>query len=144
MAAGLPAEGAATTAPEVGDVIRTVARFTLDDTTGTIARRLRESGEDWAALVDAGGVLLGRVRVEDLAGPDTTAACVMQSGPSTYRPNVPLDELLDRMREKAFAKAFVTDPEGRLLGLITREDIEAHLENRSGIAGSPGRSQAEE
>jgi CBS domain-containing protein len=140
MAAGLPADGTDTGAPEVADATRAVASFRLDDPAETIAQRLRESGEDWAAIVDAGGVLLGRVRLEDTDGPGTTAGCVMQSGPSTYRPNVPLDELLVRMRDKGFAKAFVTDPEGKLLGLITREDIEALLNNRSGIAASTGRS----
>ena len=140
LAAGLPADGADSAAPEVADATSAVARFRLDDNTQTIAQRLRESGEDWAAIVDEGGVLLGRVRLEDTDGPGTTAGCVMQSGPSTYRPNVPLDELLDRMRDKGFVRAFVTDPEGKLLGLITREHIEALLTNRSGIAAAPGRS----
>jgi hypothetical protein len=46
------------------------------------------------------------------------------------------------MRERGFTKAFVTDPEGRLLGLVTRERIEAVLQVGlgPGIAASPNRS----
>ncbi len=125
LGAGLPAEGADTIAPVIGGVTRPVATFRLDDKAATIAERLRAAGEDRAAVVDEDGLLLGRVRLEDIDDPQATAADVMRGGPATYRPNVPLEELLTRMREKGFAKAFVTDPDGKLLGLITREDIEA-------------------
>jgi CBS domain-containing protein len=47
----------------------------------------------------------------------------MDEGPSTYRPNVGLDELLKRMADKGFDLAFVTDPDGRLKGLVARRDI---------------------
>jgi len=130
--------------PVVADVTRgEVPRFPADESAGIIAQRLRESGQDWAAIVDAEGLLLGRVRLDRIADPSSIAADVMEEGPSTYRPNVPLQELLSRMEEKGFSKAFVTDPDGRLIGLIVREDIEAAL-NRPGIAASLGRSLQEE
>jgi CBS domain-containing protein len=133
LAAGLRAVGTETTAPTVEDVIRAdVPRFKPDDRLDSIAGRLHASGQDWGAIVDDGGVLLGRIRVDRIADhddPGQPVAEVMEEGPATYRPNVPLQELLDRMREKEFGQAFVTDPDGKLLGLITQEDIEARLQN---------------
>ncbi len=81
-------------------------------------------------MVDGKGILLGRVRATDLEGPNATAADVMDEGPSTYRPNVPLDELLQRMLDRLFDLAFVTDPDGRLRGLVTRRDIARAIESQ--------------
>jgi CBS domain containing-hemolysin-like protein len=52
----------------------------------------------------------------------------MEEGPSSYRLNVGLDELLERMYEGHFDMAFVTDPDGRLKGLVTRRDIARALQ----------------
>lgn len=144
VAAGLPAEGTDTVAPVVASVTRPVATFTLDDQAGTIAERLRADGEDWAAIVDEDGNLLGRVSLDDVDDPQATGADVMKGGPATYRPNVPLAELLTRMQDKGFAKAFVTDPDGKLLGLVTRDDIALALGTGPGIEPSSGGSLEEE
>ena len=130
----------------VADITRVdVPRFRPDDRVGQVAERLRASGQDWGAVVSDSGVLLGRVRVDRIArNADAAqpAAAVMEEGPATYRPDVPLEELLQRMQEKEFTKAFVTAPEGILIGLVTREDIEAVFQNghRPGIGASPNRS----
>jgi len=107
---------------------RDVPRFGLDDRAGAISDAARAGGWDWAAVVDSRGVLLGRVRTADLNDPDARARDVMEEGPSTYRPNVGLDELLRRMLDHHFDQAFVTDPDGRLRGLVTRRDIARALE----------------
>jgi CBS domain-containing protein len=105
-----------------------VPRFGLDDRAGAIVDTLRARGWDWAAIVDGSGVLLGRVRRTQGADPEARAAEVMEEGPATYRPNVRLDELLRRMLDHRFEMAFVTDPDGRLRGLVTRRDIAKALE----------------
>ncbi|HET9410774.1 MAG TPA: CBS domain-containing protein, partial [Candidatus Dormibacteraeota bacterium] len=69
-----------------------------------------------------------RVRARDITEPEATAATLMHEGPSSYRLNVRLDELLERMRDGRFEMAFVTDPDGRLKGLVTRRDIARALE----------------
>jgi CBS domain-containing protein len=143
MAAGLPGEGPEAAVPSIGGIMRTdVPRFPLDERAGMVVERLLASAWEWGAIVDGSGVLLGRVRASDITHPAAPAAEVMEEGPSTYRPNVPLAELLDRMREGDFDMAFVTDPEGRLLGLVTRGDIEAALQAnvRSGTGAQAGRS----
>lgn len=78
-------------------------------------------------MVDADGVVLGRLRLRHL-GEDAGATRVrevMESGPSTYRPSLPASELLRRMERGDFARALVTDPDGRLLGLVERSALAA-------------------
>jgi CBS domain-containing protein len=128
-AAGLASEGRWAAAPTVASVIRRdVPRFGLEDRAGAILDSLRAGGWEWAAIVNRAGILLGRVRARDLADPDATAAALMEEGPSTYRLDVRLDELLMRMQDRRFDMAFVTDPDGRLKGLVTRRDIARALE----------------
>ena len=47
---------------------------------------------------------------------------VVQYGPTTVRPDVELDETLDRMRERNVRERIVTDPKGRLLGVLRLPD----------------------
>lgn len=129
LAAGLPCEGTMAGEPTVADVVRhDVPRFGLDDRAGPILDSLTAGGWEWAAIVNAEGILLGRVRAGDISDRDAAASSLMDEGPATYRPNVPLEELLERMRDKHFEMAFVTDPDGRLSGLVEMRDIERAVE----------------
>jgi CBS domain-containing protein len=124
MAAGLPAEGRWAAEPTVGSVMhRDVPRFGLEDRAGLILERLHAEGSAWAAIVNSKGILLGRVRAGSIREPDQAAAEIMEEGPATYRPNVPIEELLNRMQERHFDQAFVTDPDGRLRGLVKMRDL---------------------
>jgi CBS domain-containing protein len=109
---------------------RDVPRFGLHDRSGDILDSLRAGAWEWGAIVDGSGILLGRVRARDIDDLAAPAATVMREGPATYRPNVRLDELLARMVDKGFDLAFVTDPEGRLEGLVSRRDICTLLDAR--------------
>ena len=129
LAAGLPSEGRRAAEPTIASVVRRdVPRFGLGDRAGSILDSLHSGGWDWAAIVDGAGILLGRVRGRDITDQDATAAALMEDGPSTYRLNVRLDELLERMYDRRFDTAFVTDPDGRLAGLVTRRDIARAVE----------------
>ena len=129
LAAGLPFEGRWAGEPTIASVVRRdVPRFGLEDRAGAILDSLRAGGWEWAAIVNPAGILLGRVRAADVVDPDATAENVMEEGPATYRLNVRLDELLGRMLDKRFELAFVTDPDGRLFGLVGRRDIARALE----------------
>nr|WP_210570617.1 CBS domain-containing protein [Streptomyces sp. GESEQ-4] len=48
----------------------------------------------------------------------------MRPGPATVRADEPLVPLLERMTRAGTDAVPVTDPEGRLLGLLEREDLE--------------------
>ncbi len=127
-AAGLPTEGRSAAEPTIVVVVRRdVPRFGLEDRAGSILDSLR-AGWEWAAIVNPAGILLGRVRAEDCTDLDATAASLMEEGPSTYRPDVRLYELLERMHDGRFDMAFVTDPDGRLVGLVTLRDLVRALE----------------
>jgi len=129
LAAGLPSEGRSAAEPTIASVIRRdVPRFGLEDRARSILDSLRAGGWEWAAIVNGAGILLGRVRAGDITDPDATASALMDEGPSTYRLNVRLDELLERMHDGRFDMAFVTDPDGRLKGLVTRRDIARALD----------------
>lgn len=131
LAAGLPSEGRRASEPTIAAVVRRdVPRFGLNDRAGAIRDSLAAGGWEWAAIVNSSGVLLGRVRSQDIVDAEQTAAEIMDEGPATYRPNVGLDELLQRMHDRRFDLAFVTDPDGRLWGLVSRRDIARALEAR--------------
>src|SRR5579871_1774094 len=124
LAAGLPSAGTRADEPRIASVLRRdVPRFGLHDRIGPILEAMRSGGWEWAAVVDGAGLLLGRLRASDVGAPGAVAGDVMEEGPSTYRPNVRLEELLRRMLDHRFDMAFVTDPDGRLRGLVTRRDI---------------------
>src|SRR5438270_10280998 len=129
LAAGLPSAGRRADEPTIAAVLRRdVPRFGLDDTAGPILETMRAGGWEFAAVVDRAGLLLGRVKASHATDASAMARDVMEEGPSTYRPNVRLDELLRRMLDHRFDMAFVTDPDGRLRGLVTRRDIARALE----------------
>jgi Mg/Co/Ni transporter MgtE len=91
---------------------------------------VEHAGFDTCAVVASDGTLLGVLRSQALQGStDQTAEELMQAGPSTFRPNVTLDEMAGYLREHDLSSALVTTSEGRLLGITYREDIEATLEH---------------
>jgi CBS domain-containing protein len=49
---------------------------------------------------------------------------LMESGPATIRPNMPLETVLERLREKATATILITTPDGKFVGVLHREDAE--------------------
>jgi CBS domain-containing protein len=91
-----------------------------------VAERVASSRYGFALVVSPGRVLLGRLRRAALeGGGDARADEVMELGPSTIRPDTPLNALLERMRKNDLTSMPVTDPEGRLLGVVRRDDLEA-------------------
>jgi CBS-domain-containing membrane protein len=51
----------------------------------------------------------------------------MEAGPSTIRPDRPLAELAERLRRCGLHTVIVTAPDGKLLGVVQRADMEARL-----------------
>ncbi len=71
-------------------------------------------GDLWAALEDLWW-LQGFLRpVEE----------VMRNGPTTFRHNVPVGKMANRMRERGARTVLVTTSDGRPVGLLYREDAE--------------------
>jgi CBS-domain-containing membrane protein len=122
----LPSEGAG--GPMVADAYqRGVPTCRPGDPIGRV-RRLFTEGWVWVVVVNEAGAVLGRLQRTGLGeDPEALAADLMELGPSTYRPSVPLAELVPKMESGGFENALVTDPEGRLLGLLSRAAAEAAL-----------------
>ena len=98
----------------------------LDDPVGEIRKRVESSPYGFALVTTAGGVLLGRLRGSTMrtAPPAATAESVMEPGPSTVRADTPARDLAERLAERDLNTAIVSTPEGRLLGVVRRSDLE--------------------
>jgi predicted transcriptional regulator len=89
------------------------------------AVRERLAGKDLCLVLNEAGMLQGRLagREFEAAGADSRAEDVMYPGPSTFRPNVPVAEMREYMNKRNMKRAPVTDPGGRYMGMIYREDL---------------------
>jgi CBS domain-containing protein len=125
LARGLPREGEKATEPRAVDFARPDAvTCRLDDRVGDIRERVDASPYGFAFVVADGGVLLGWLRRAALDGdPDAAAESVMEPGPSTVRADTPPGRLRERLERGDLSTAVVSDPEGRLLGVVRRVDL---------------------
>jgi CBS domain-containing protein len=127
MARGLPMEGAKADESRALDLARhDVVTCRLDETIADVGAAVEASPYGFAFVTTGEGVLLGRLGRNALEGdPHRRAADVMTPGPSTTRPDLPPGKVLEKLRRANLRTAVLTDPEGRLLGLVRREDLEA-------------------
>jgi hypothetical protein len=130
LARGLPREGERATDPRAVDFAgRDVVTCGLHDRVGEVRERVDASQNGSAFVVAGDGVVLGRLRMATLNGdPDATAEAVMESGPSTVRADTSPARLRDRLERAHLTTAVITDPEGRLLGVVRRDDLPAGAE----------------
>jgi CBS-domain-containing membrane protein len=97
----------------------------LGDQVRDVGPRIADSPYGFGLVVSTTGVLLGRLRASALnVAPETTVEDRMESGPSTVRPDTPADELVQRLRDRDLKTAILTTPEGHLLGITRRADLE--------------------
>jgi CBS-domain-containing membrane protein len=129
LARGLPREGEKAVERRALDLVRDDAVVCgLNEKVGDVRRRIDASPYRFAFVVAPGGTLLGRLRRTALEiDPDALAETVMEAGPSTVRPDKPLDQLLARMEKADVQTAVLTTPGGMLLGIVLRRDVEAAL-----------------
>ncbi len=123
---GLQTEGTMAEQPRAGDIAQLgIPTCSLTDRLGDARDRAQDADQNVCIVVNADGVVLGRLRGDRLQG-DTGAAIesVMEDGPTTIRADASLREIAERMRNRRVGSILVTDPEGRLLGILYREDAE--------------------
>jgi predicted transcriptional regulator len=121
---GLPLEGKATKSDRVKDIARVdVPTCRLEDTVGSA--RTRAKDWDTCIVVNDERVVFGRLFKEQLEGdPNARVGDVMRPGTSTFRPNVSAAKLLEHMDRRHHETSLVTTSDGRLVGLVLREDAE--------------------
>jgi CBS domain-containing protein len=124
---GLPREGTNVPARSAGDVARRdVPTCRRDERLEDVQDRVRAAGWDTCIVVEGGGIVLGRIGRKALSSKeDVSAEEAMSLGPSTVRPSIGTDALLERMRERNVTSFVITTPDGRLVGLVRRGDLES-------------------
>jgi predicted transcriptional regulator len=136
---GLPTTGEGPFLLLAGQVLRPATATCGPESRADDVRREMTPGPDSiCAVVNDENVVLGRVRWRDL--PDDDDARVetfMQLGPATVRPREELPPLLDRMRHAGVRTILVTTAEGRLLGVVNRDEGDAFVKNRAARSRSP-------
>ena len=125
MGAGLPTEGTNTQRPRLVDVVRRdVPVCSLGERLGDVRERVIAAGWDACVVVSQERVVLGLLRAAELRGdPDQLVDQAMRPGPSTYRPFVPVAELRGIMSDRNLESSPVTTSDGRLVGLVRRQDV---------------------
>jgi predicted transcriptional regulator len=124
LAAGLPTEGDNSQRPRAGTVARhDVPVCRLAERLGDVRDRARAAGWDAAVVVDGERVVLGLLRAKELdKDANMSIEEAMRPGPSTFRPYVPIKEMADYMVEHSLESSPVTTSDGKLVGLLFRED----------------------
>jgi len=127
MGAGLPTEGTNAQRPRLVDVVRRdVPTCSLDERLGDVRHRAVTAGWDACVVVSQDRIVLGLLRAKELdADPDLPIEQIMRPGPSTYRPFVSVEEMLRTMTERSMDSSPVTTSDGKLVGLVRKQDISA-------------------
>jgi CBS domain-containing protein len=125
LAAGLPREGESAAVPFAGDIASPVVstcdyRQQVDTAVGQLAA----TGQGSCAVVSDDNLVLGMLYVEEVRPGAGTVADAMRPGPTTVRASEPVEPLVERMRKAGVDGILVTDPEGRLIGLMDRRHAE--------------------
>jgi Mg/Co/Ni transporter MgtE len=127
LAHRLPVEGERAEAPTAGRVARDdFVRCRPGDRAGDVLALIERSPYPFALAAAGDGMLLGRLRASALraAPPDTAVGEIMELDPSTTRPHRAARDVAQRLADRDLRWAIVTTPEGRLLGVASRADLE--------------------
>ena len=130
---GLPLEGRRDSARRVGAHAHTdVPTCGLDDQLRDVCERVRNAAWDTCFVVNEQGIVLGRLGRTALARQDAASIEeAMSAGPSTVRPGLDLQAAVERLRAQNLTNLPVTTSDGRLLGLLTRDQAEEALRDLS-------------
>ena len=126
LARALPVEGDLAHARTAGKLAKAdVVTATLGERIGDVRPRVAESPYGFGLVVHDGDIVLGRLRMSEMkdAEDDATAEQTMSPGPSTVRADTEADELAKKLDGKDLRTALVTNPEGRLIGVVLRKDL---------------------
>jgi CBS domain-containing protein len=125
MGAGLPTEGTNAQRPRLIDVVRRdVPTCSLGERLGDVRDRVAAAGWDACVVVSRDGVVLGLLRAKELdADPGFPVERAMRPGPSTYRPFVSVQEMRRTMADRNLDSSPVTTSDGKLVGLVRRQDV---------------------
>jgi CBS domain-containing protein len=130
LAMGWPREGTAAKVPNAGEVARRgTPTCALDDKVVDVREKVLAVGRYVCIVVNDANIVEGRLRGRALEETlEATAEEAMEIGPTTIRPNEPLEPLVERMHRRGVRTIVVSDLKGQLVGILYREDAETALE----------------
>jgi CBS-domain-containing membrane protein len=106
-----------------------VVTCALADRVGGVQELVTASPYPFALVISESGCVLGRLGASmfEECDPESTAEQVMEPGPSTVRLDRELASLVEQLRDRGYRFAIVTDPGGRLAGVVRRSEAESFL-----------------
>ncbi len=115
--------------PRAGDIAqRDIPTCGLANQLGDARDRAQDADRNVCIVVDDHGVVLGRLLGDAIREDhEATIESVMEDGPTTIRADASLGETTERMRKRGVGSILVTNAEGRLLGILYRDDAEKVL-----------------
>ncbi len=114
----------------VGEAMET--RFTpvsIDANLGQAVDALLATAQHEFPVVDAFGKPVGLLSREDILsaarkhGGDEPASAFMRSGVDSVRQSALVESVFERLQGPGAAALYVTDPDGRIIGLLTRQTV---------------------
>jgi CBS domain-containing protein len=126
LAHNLAVEGDHPDAPTAGRVMRDdVVRCAPTDRATAVLESIEHSPYPFGLVTTPGGTVLGRVRASMLdRGSEEPVWDIAEPGPKTFRPHTSAENVARQLAEKDLRWAILTTPEGRLLGVASRDDLE--------------------
>lgn len=135
-ASGLPTEGQSVDSRRAGNLARgDIETCGLTERADAVRQRLRAKAASICAVVNEQRVLLGHVRAEQVE-PNSNYVVeeIMTAGPTTIRPNTPLETVIKFFEAHKPDTVWVTTSDGEVMGLLSREDVERAKRNADGGA----------
>jgi predicted transcriptional regulator len=125
MSRGLTVEGEEADALTVGQLAVDPPVLSLDMAANDAVSLIDHQEGRAGAVIAGDGQVVGVLTREeaDKAG-DVTVEAAMELGPKTYRANGDPQEALDYMKRNDVNQVVVSDPTGKLIGLLYRDDAE--------------------
>jgi len=110
----------------VGDFARRdVVTCGLEDQVGEVGARIEASEFPFGLVLSSNRVILGRLRSSMLdCDPRLRAEEVMEAGPKTFRPHKSAAGIAHELADRDLRWAIVTTPEGELIGVAARSELE--------------------
>jgi rhodanese-related sulfurtransferase/CBS domain-containing protein len=122
LAFDLPREGRAAELPTAGRAARRDPPTCRPDETLAAVRDRAASSDKACVVVNDENVVVGELRWDRVGAPEGLVEDAMEPGPATTRPDSPVAQIADWMASAVADHILVTNPDGVLLGLLTRED----------------------
>lgn len=109
---------------------------TLEEPLAEVRQRVGAAGWDTCIVLTEERVVLGRLGRKAIAGDsDESVEQAMSPGPGTVRPSISTDALLERIQARNLSSYLVTTPDGRLVGLVRREELETADQGPDTLSG---------